>query len=69
MRIATWFVLVALAVVGLVMGEPRVGFGLAGVKALALGLEFMELKEAARLHAVVFALGVVALTAVLMLVV
>jgi hypothetical protein len=52
-----------------VMGEPRVGFGLAGVKALALGLEFMELKEAARLHAAVFALGVIGLTAVLMLVV
>lgn len=65
MRLATWFVLVTLAVLGLAMGHPRIGFALAGVKALALGLEFMELKHAARIHAAVFVLGVAAMVGVL----
>jgi hypothetical protein len=65
MRLLTWAVLVALAVTGLVVGRPELGFALAGAKALAVGLEFMELKHAARLHAGVFVFGVVAMVGLL----
>lgn len=67
MRLATWLALVGLAVASVRAGRLDVALGLAGVKALVVGLEFMELRQAARLHAAAWALFVAALVGVLAL--
>lgn len=54
MRALTWLLLVVFVAVSIVVGRPGLALGLAGVKALLVGREFMELKHAHPLHAVLF---------------
>ena len=68
MRAVTWLVLVALAAVGLTTQHPSLALAVAGAKALAVGLEFMELKHAARAHLGLFLSFVVGLVVVLELI-
>ncbi|MDP3500458.1 MAG: hypothetical protein Q8S33_09000 [Myxococcales bacterium] len=65
MRLVTWVVLVGLSMASVGSGRLQVALVLAGLKALAVGLEFMELREAARLHALGFATFVALLVLVL----
>jgi len=64
MRAVVYLALLALALGAVLTGELRVALALAGTKALLVGAEYMELRSAARLHA----LGFAALIAVLVLV-
>lgn len=52
MRLVTWVLLVTASIVSVMHGRLGVALMLGCFKALLLGLEFMELKHAARLHAV-----------------
>ncbi len=65
MRLATWLALVVLTAVSLFDGRLGLALVLAGVKALLLGFEFMELRFAARAHAAAYALFVTLLVVVL----
>lgn len=65
MRLVTWAFLIALSLASVASGRLQVALVLAGLKALAVGLEFMELRAAARLHALGFATFVVLLVLVL----
>ncbi|MDP1920560.1 MAG: hypothetical protein Q8L14_30235 [Myxococcales bacterium] len=65
MRLVTWAVLVGLSMASVGSGRLQVALVLAGLKALAVGIEFMELREAARLHALGFAAFVALLVGVL----
>lgn len=59
MRALTWLLLVVLVVVVSVgVGRPGLALGLASVKALLVGRQFMELKHAHRLHWMLFAAAV-----------
>ena len=64
MRLVTWALLVGLSLASVASGRLQVALVLAGLKALAVGLEFMELRVAARVHA----LGFVTFVALLVLV-
>jgi len=68
MTIAVWFALMAMAVAAVLVGRVDVALLLAGCKAVLLGLQFMELRHAARAHAVVYAVwaGLVATILVLL---
>jgi len=63
----TWFALMALAIGAVAIGRVDVALLLAGCKALLVGLQFMELRDAARLHAAAFVLWAGLVTAVLVL--
>lgn len=65
MRLVTWAFLIALSLASVASGRLQVALVLAGLKALAVGLEFMELSAAARLHALGFATFVALLVLVL----
>ena len=65
MRLVTWAFLIALSLASVASGRLQVALVLAGLKALAVGLEFMELRAAARLHALGFATFVALLVLVL----
>jgi len=65
MRGVTWVLLVGLALSSFAFGQFGVALGLAATKALLVGLEFMELRGAHRLHAAGFAAGVLVVTALL----
>lgn len=52
MRLITWLLLVALSLISVSAGRIDLALFLAAVKAVLLGLSFMELKDAARVHAV-----------------
>lgn len=54
MRALTWLVLLSCVAISLAVGRPGVAIALAGVKALLLGREFMELKHAHPLHSLLF---------------
>jgi hypothetical protein len=58
MRALTWFILLACVAASLAVGRPGVAIALAGVKALLLGREFMELKHAHALHSLLFTAAV-----------
>jgi hypothetical protein len=60
-RLAAYVVLVALAIAAVFAGELWIALVLGGAKALLVAFEYMELRHAARAHAVVFALGMVVL--------
>lgn len=51
MQLGVWLALVSLSVLSVLHGRVQVALGLAGLKALLVGLEFMELRHAARVHA------------------
>lgn len=65
MRALTWVLLVGLTLTSFAVGRFGVALGLAATKAILVGLEFMELREAHRLHAAAFAAGVLVVTALL----
>jgi hypothetical protein len=65
MRLATWLALVGLSVASVASGRLPVALVLGGVKALLVGLEFMELRHAARVHAAAYGLFLALLVAVL----
>lgn len=54
MRAATWVLLVTLSCVSVASGRLHLALALAAVKAVVVGLEFMELRHAARAHLVAF---------------
>lgn len=68
MRLAVYLVLVGLAVASVASGWVVVALALAGVKAVLVGLEYMELRHAHPAHAVGFVAGLVLLVGVLLLV-
>lgn len=68
MRLVTWLALVGLSVAAVGAGRLHVALALGAAKALLVGLDFMELREAARPHAaawVAFIAGVTLLLEVL----
>ncbi len=65
MRALAFLTLLALAVASVAVGSLPVALLLAGVKAVVVGLVFMELHDAHRAHAVGFALAVALVIAVL----
>lgn len=60
-RIAVYVVLVVLAIGAVVSGELAVALALGGAKALLVGAEYMELRQAHRAHALGVALGLAVL--------
>lgn len=65
MRALVYGALLLLALVSISVGQLHLALALAGTKALLVGAEYMELRSAARPHALGFALVVVALVGVL----
>lgn len=65
MRVATWIVLMLAVAASLAVGRLDVALALAGFKALIVGLEFMELRHAARVHLAGYCVFVVAVVLVL----
>lgn len=61
MRIAVYVGLLMLALASVMVGELHVALALAGTKALLVGAEYMELRNAALPHAFGFALGIAVL--------
>lgn len=68
MRALVFAVLLVLAVAAALSGHVHVALALGGVKALLVGVEFMELRHAARRHALGFAALVAGLVLVLVLI-
>lgn len=66
MTTAIWFVLILLATVATLAGRIDVALLCAGGKTLLVGLEFMELRHAARLHAAAFVAWAITVTALLL---
>lgn len=69
MRALTFIMLVVLSAASVASGRIELALVFAGAKATLLGLSFMELKDAARVHALAYVGFVAALTAVLAMVV
>ncbi|MCZ7678114.1 MAG: hypothetical protein M5U28_04800 [Sandaracinaceae bacterium] len=67
MRIAVYVLLIALAVAAVAAGHLALALAVGGAKAALVGIEYMELRRAARLHALAFVLGMAALTGALVL--
>ncbi|MBL8920081.1 MAG: cytochrome C oxidase subunit IV family protein [Myxococcaceae bacterium] len=67
MRAATWALLVGLTCASVASGRLWLALVLAALKAVAVGLEFMELRHAARVHRWAFTGFVGLLTAGLLL--
>lgn len=68
MRVAVYLVMMLVAVIAVIEGELALALALAGVKALLVGVGYMELRHAARSHMLGFAAGVTALTGVLVVI-
>ena len=62
MRRIAFAVMVVLAIVSILEGQLALALLFGGLKALIVGLEYMELRRAARPHAIGFALAVIALS-------
>lgn len=60
MRLLTWFLLLGLSTASVLRGQLADALLLAGLKALLVGWEFMELRTASRLHTAAYALYVFA---------
>lgn len=58
MRVLTWIVLVGMSSASVWRGQLADALAIAGLKALLVGWEFMELRVAARPHAVAWTLYV-----------
>ncbi|MGM0575503.1 MAG: hypothetical protein ACQEXJ_07210 [Myxococcota bacterium] len=67
MRAAAYLVMVALLLAAVASGQLVLALAIGGAKALVVGLEFMELRHAARAHAVGFVAWTVAVTGLLVL--
>lgn len=68
MTVAVWLTLMALAVGAVMVDRVDLALLLAGCKTLLVGLQFMELRHAARLHATAFVMWTGVLTAALCLI-
>lgn len=64
---ATWATLIGAAVAAVFVGRADVAVALGGAKAALVGLTFLELRHAARAHALVWLLLVGAATTALVL--
>ncbi|HEY8431440.1 MAG TPA: hypothetical protein VIL20_23830 [Sandaracinaceae bacterium] len=65
MRAFVYVILLALAVGSAVHGRIALALALGGAKAVLVGIEYMELRGAARAHAAGFVAGVLVLTGIL----
>lgn len=65
MRLLTWAVLVTASIISVMYGRLGVALALGTFKAITLGLEFMELKLAAREHAAGYVIFCLALAVAL----
>lgn len=65
MRFVVWMSLVTLAIAAVVSGQLAIALALAGVKALLVGFQYMELRWAHRAHAASFAGAVIGLMVLL----
>ncbi len=65
MRVVIWFALIALSVTSVLTGHLVIALCIAAAKAVLVGLEFMELRHAARLRAAAWVLFVAVILAVL----
>lgn len=63
----TWLALVTLSIASVGLGRLDVALTIAGVKAILVGLDFMELRVAARPHLAAYLSYVAFLVAVLLL--
>jgi len=68
MRLATFVCMAVLAIISVTEGHLALALGFAGVKAVLVGLGYMELRSAARVHMVSFSLAMFALAGGLVLV-
>lgn len=68
MRVAVYLVMMLVAVIAVIEGEIALALALAGVKALLVGVGYMELGHAARPHMLGFVAGMAALTGALVLI-
>lgn len=66
MRAAAYVIMLGLLLGSLATGQLGLALAAAGVKASIVGLEFMELRHAARAHATGFVLFVGAVTGILL---
>jgi hypothetical protein len=64
-RAAAYVVMIGLVASAVAMGEIGLALAAGGAKMLIVGLEFMELRHAARPHRVGFVLGTLAITGLL----
>jgi len=62
MRFAAYVLMIGLLGIALYTGDIALALAAGGAKALLVGVEFMELRHAARAHLVGFALFTIALT-------
>lgn len=65
MQLVVWLALVSLSVLSVLSGHLHLALVIGGIKALLVGLEFMELRHAARVHAAGYALFLAVVLAVL----
>lgn len=65
MRLAAYVLMLVLLAAAMVSGDLRLALAAAGLKAIVVGLEFMELRHAARGHMVGFVLGIAAVAGLL----
>lgn len=68
MRVAAFLLMCALAVFSVMEGRLVIGLALGGAKAILIGVGYMELNQAARVHMAGFIVAVSALTGVLVLI-
>jgi hypothetical protein len=68
MRLAAYLVMMLVVVISVIEGDIALALGLAGLKALLVGVGYMELRHAARPHMLGFAMGMAALTGVLVII-
>lgn len=62
MRFAAYVLMIGLVLAAVATGNIALALALGGAKAVIVGLEFMELRHAARAHAVAFVIAMIALT-------
>jgi hypothetical protein len=65
MRIGAYIAMVLLVVGAVASGNMALALAVGGAKTAIVGVEFMELRQAARPHMVAFLVGTMALTVVL----
>ena len=67
MRLGAFLVMIVLAIISVVEGQLALGLLFGGVKAILVGVGYMELRHAAREHLVGFVVAMLALTGGLVL--
>lgn len=69
MRVAAFVIMLVLAVISVMEGNLALALAFGGVKAVIVGLAYMELSRSARAHLVGFSVFILAVTGALVLVV